>query len=304
MASEASKSQAQNRMTVVDLTRSQFTPSSSSSINDTALETLTEDQWTPISHPSAADEPKTNLSRDQFVALSDRIRRLELLVAEPASLTRDPTSQISAFTTERIGFFDPNNNKNPPISTHYTDRGPSTTYHNVFTFTDNLRARLPSPAAIDASFLGEANTWYVTELSASTRRSLQNDSSLHAWISALEARFKLPSGVAWSRLKNTHFTADDVRRGKNPVHYAHEVFLLARAVGRVSGHSSEAREEFDVREAFEVQVAYDQIDAELKRSGWADLPPPDSNATREEFLRQIMIVKNTWYELYPKPGGR
>ena len=59
----------------------------------------------------------------------------------------------------------------------------------------------------------------------------------------------------------------------------------------MSGHSSEAREEFDVREAFEVQVAYDQIDAELKRSGWADLPPPDSNATREEFLRQIMIGK-------------
>lgn len=90
-------------------------------------------------------------------------------------------------------------------------------YHNVFSFTNRLRARAITldvtilRTYLPSCLIGKAERWYTEELSNITRLGLQN-SSIDEWCNLLEKRFCNPPGRSLAALEMERYTIQDVRR--------------------------------------------------------------------------------------------
>ncbi|RKF57545.1 hypothetical protein OnM2_073031b [Erysiphe neolycopersici] len=113
------------------------------------------------------------------------------------------------FRAKDIGYFDPDTSK-PAVEIRDTHN----IYHNVFSFTNRLRVKRSTDNSIvrnlDECLLGEANQWYIEEISQIMRNGLRVG-TIEDWCNILEKRFCESPGKALIALEKLRYTVQDVR---------------------------------------------------------------------------------------------
>ena len=150
------------------------------------------------------------------------------------------STNMPAFMVRDVGYFDPNSDTEPVEIKEMHQ-----VYHNVFTFTNRLKAKA---VTMDATLLrnnltscltGEAKRWYTEEISHITRIGLQN-TGINEWCDLLEQRFRDPPSRSLAALEQERYTVTDVRKRREPAKYVQSVVLLGRDAGIATTRPSKA----------------------------------------------------------------
>ncbi|KAI0998999.1 hypothetical protein K3495_g9197 [Podosphaera aphanis] len=193
---------------------------------------------------------------------------------------KDQNYDESRFRAKEIGYFDPDVSK---MAVEIRDT--HNIYHNVFSFTNRLRIKKGPNSSItmnlDECLLGEANQWYVEELSSITRNGLRYG-TIEDWCSTLEKRFSEAPGKALVALEKSRYTVQDVRDGKSPMTYVSNIILHGRSSGITQNTLAQ------------LSLAYEHVDGVLRR----DLIRPTATTRLDDFMEQIRDAFNIWVDIY------
>ena len=209
--------------------------------------------------------------------------------SQPATpVNNNGSTTTPSFRARDVGYFDPNPDVEP-VEVKETHQ----VYHNVFSFTNRVKARA---VTMDATLLrnnllscliGESERWYTEELSPITRIGLQN-TGINEWCEHLEQRFRDPPGRSLAASEQERYTVIDVRRRREPARYVQSIVLLGRNAGIAT------------TEAAQVIIAYEHMDPQLRQH----LALPNERSTVETFIRELNIRKYIWFDMYTNNNNR
>ncbi|KAI6251518.1 hypothetical protein HI914_00911 [Erysiphe necator] len=269
----------------------------SSTLSDEQFSKLVEAVRAQIAPPSAPSAPLAAEITDGFIsqltnAIQNKMKSSSVSVdstqAPLTTTTNLPGMNLDySLRPQDIGFFSPDNEASYPTS---VVEG-KTYYHDIFSFTNRIRAKADSggngqwvaaslAAKLDLCLKGEAELWYTNELSAITRAGLTTN--LNFWCSELERRFQESPSVALGKLERLRYTVKDVQARKKPEEFVNRIIVLGR-------HAGTATTEYT-----QILTAYHHIDVALRVS----LSKPTKNTTLSNFMANVTETKEIWFDLY------
>lgn len=211
-------------------------------------------------------------TKEQFAQFMAQFRQPQ---PQPAVLA-ERRDHIKA---QNIGYFDPDNE-----APHAETTDGKTIYHNVFAFTERLRAKSTAyhdlSKHVDECLRGKADRWFTVEISNTTRAGLMTNIDL--WCESLEKRFAEASNVSLQKLEKLRYTIADVRSRKDPEEYIQQAITLGKAARSATTEQSQ------------VHTAYNHLAPELMR----DLGPCQDDWTVETFMAKVASYKPIWFDLY------
>jgi hypothetical protein len=168
-----------------------------------------------------------------------------------------------------------------------------TIYRDVFSFCnriynlEKLRKWEKVRFAIDASFMGEAHTWWNTTLAKAVRLGYIQGSHDSALLrGGLKERFKPPPSQALDRLYQTRYTVADVRSRRSPTDYVAQIQNASKGCA--------------MPDDLILTHVWRNIDIELRQ----DIPEPLSTDTIDSFQRVLQRQSSNWYDKFPPPESR
>ena len=115
---------------------------------------------------------------------------------------------------------------------------------------DNANASALLANNLEQCLLCEADRWYTSELSETSRAVLHTNVDL--WSQDSEGRFKEAQGVALSRLEALRCTDAGVQARKEPEEYVQQIIVNGKNAGTAT------------TEAARVTTAYNHLDVQLR----------------------------------------
>ena len=180
-----------------------------------------------------------------------------------------------------IGYFDPNCEGEGPV----VSVGRHMFYKDIYAFVDRLKDVAADKGedkvreTLTTCFRGEALTWHSAELT-DLEKTLLRTADLSVWCDSLIKRFKERATVAVQHLQTEKYTMADARGSKSPRAYVQSVIRHARAAELTSTFN-------------QLTVAWNNLGLEFRR----DIPEPTSSTTLAQFLDQVDVKSNIWFEM-------
>ncbi|KAI6245286.1 hypothetical protein HI914_06500 [Erysiphe necator] len=211
----------------------------------------------------------------------------QLVISIIQNVNQGKNQNQNQIRAQEIGYFEPDVNAIEPVETV----NGSTVYHNVFSFTARIRAKVSrsenSPWSstnlaqkLDQCLKGKAELWYTNEISDTTRAGLQAGHEL--WCSELEARFRMPAGEALRELHALKYGIEDVRARKDPETFVQKVVLYGMASGTATTVYSQ------------LLFAHQLLDGRLR----LNVNPPSESTTLTAFIQSLTAIKATWFDIW------
>ena len=197
-------------------------------------------------------------------------------------------SREERFRESEIGYFDPKCSE-----THgkgdYVTIGDKVHYRNVWLFIDSAKSIVTTKGAalvrtnLHRCLRGDAQAWYITELSHAQRLNLHGGHNLRHWEKDLTARFKMNATEAMSLLAEDRYTVDDVRRERQVSSYVQTVIRHCNDAGFATVHQ-------------QLSWAWNHLDPGLQR----DISRPTASTTVLSFIQKLEDMQSAWRRYYAR----
>ena len=250
--------------------------------NRTAMDNLARliQQQQPRSPRLASSEKKTSRFDKAYGFSASRSSSADSLVL-PGSKEKD-----ERFRESDIGYFNPTCSE-----THgkgdYVTIGDKIHYRNVWLFIEAAKSIAATKGGalirinLHRCLRGDAQSWYITELTHAQRTRLHEGHSLHNWEKDLAARFKMREAEALALLTEEKYTVEDVRRQRQITTYVQNVIRRCKDAG--------------IDTVFQqLNWAWNHLDPGLQR----DITRPTTSTTVLSFIEQVEDMQNVWRRYY------
>lgn len=132
-------------------------------------------------------------------------------------------------------------------------------------------------------FRGDAQVWYITELTNTQRAELIREKDIYRWKEKLSQRFKMNEADAMILLNQNKYTVENVRHQRQISSYVQSVVRHCNDADLVT-----------VRQ--QLNWTWNHLDSDLQR----DVNKPDASTTVLSFIQQLKDMQGAWKRYYAK----
>ena len=215
-------------------------------------------------------------------------RRLSHSSTESLDMLANSNGKEKRFRESDIGYFDSTFSETYGKGDYITI-GDKVYYRDVWLFIDSAQAIATTKGSrlirtnLHRCLRGNAQAWYITELSKLQRSNLHEGHGLRHWEEALAARFKIIESDALALLAEDRYTVEDVRRHRQVSSYVQSVVRHCKDAGIKTVPQ-------------QLHWAWSYLDPGLQR----DVKRPGTSATILSFIQELEDLQTPWRRYFAR----